>query len=101
MKHLKLYENFETYKVDDYVLLTDLNFKDKNGKWVKLLENLNETKGKILKIEIVNTEKNDNTYFISLMKHFLWVNTSNIIRKLTPEEIEEYELKKEAEKYNL
>lgn len=99
MKYLKTYEEkiSSIYEINDYVLLTELNFKNKRG-WVNLPEN---SYGKILKIEVVNVDKNDISYFVSVEDDYVWISESNIIRKLTPEEIEQYKLEKETDKYNL
>ena len=102
MKHLKIYENFEgTYEVNDYVILRDVSFLNKNNKWINLFEDRGETKGKIRNIEVVNDKKREISYLIILSDDFVWVNESYIRRKLTPEEIEQYKIQIETDKYNL
>ncbi len=109
MKHLKLYEKFgqliNNYNEGDYVRLKDNELDPFNV----------ELDCKIIKIKIgyyeiiylVESFRLPNQY--SFNKQRLKDNElvefdvyeSDIERKLTPEEIKIYELKKEANKYNL
>lgn len=106
MKHLKIYEKYKLkakYKIGDYVSL-----KITDDAWnvytiVKIL-NINsnpfgwplEDQEMDYYIETFYTHpvmKGQNTQF--------WVDESDIDRKATPEEIEQYELRITANKYNL
>lgn len=96
MKYLKTYEDHYdlTYDVGDYVLVYGERFK----------ENYNPSREDI-KFKIIEVDYSDhNTPYllISADGMDLWVPENKWIkRKMTPEEIEEYELKVGANKYNL
>lgn len=94
MKHLKLFENFTSkYSIGDYVLLSkgkwrvhtvvyiyDVYFNDDENKYNYHVE------GKFI-------DNNEKTVF--------WIEDSEIEKKLTTKEVEDFLLKIDAEKYNL
>jgi hypothetical protein len=91
MRYLKKYENYEKYKIGDYILI-QLFFVNKY-KWCK-----KTIKGKIVRITLsalfpYKIIFDDNTCD-TIQEHV-------IIRRLTPEEIDEYEAKIQSKKYNL
>lgn len=90
MKHIKTYENRNyKYQIGDYVFIKDGNKPNSytvivsrgNSVWPYMLETYDLDSGKII-------------------ERFP-VDDSEIIRKLTPEEIELISIKKAAKKYNL
>jgi len=116
MKNLKRYEAytdgnlFEWYKeytgdelkVNDYVITFDVKFTDEKGKWTELLEEKGETRGKIIKIEIhYPKEISGVTFLIGFENNSVRMYKDGIIRKMTPEEIEQFEIEKTSNKYNL
>ena len=97
MKHIKKYENkypSSKYKVDDYVLV-DLNKISGNPPDFTNTEGI---KAKIFKINIYK----EYPYSIRYGNDELFaVDESEISRKLTLEEIEDYEIEMQTKKYNL
>jgi hypothetical protein len=85
----KKFHNHDKYEIGDYVLLND----DPKNKWMIDIE------CEIIKIE------NDSYQISSFYKNgkcaILWIHNDEISRKMTSEEIEKYEIKKNSEKYNL
>jgi hypothetical protein len=96
MKYLKTYENLNKeneYEIDDYVHLA------KEDSW-KVYPDV-----KIIKI-ITYDNKDNEIRVESQMKtsnsiKTFWIDLEEIERKSTPEEIENYELRKNTNKYNL
>ena len=87
MKYLSKYENHKQYNVEDYILIRIFNYK--NDEIIK---------GKILKITPAahfpyKVKFDDNTIDT--------IYKDNIIRHLTSDEIDEYEARIQAKKYNL
>ena len=94
MKYIKTYENIfnkPSYKVGDIVEINIKNFK---------IQGLPEI-GEITKIQ--NRGVTQKIYSISFLndKLHLFVKGSDIVRTLTPEEIEQYKLEQDTDKYNL
>jgi len=89
MKYLKKFENSESpnYKVGDYILL-----KDDENKWVIDIE--------VKIIEILGGYKISSFYPNGNIAR-IWVDETEIDRKMTTREIKDYKIRKEAEKYNL
>jgi len=97
MKHLKIYEDFIDYNIDDYVLLSAYN------NWCVDVAKILDKKINPLQFFI-------RTYYIgSGRKWEGWINYSEIEKKISFEKYEEikkrnfieYKIKREAEKYNL
>lgn len=103
MKYLKLYENLwnYNYKIGDYLLiihpsaLAKISFSNDIYPTTLPCKTTFPTGEPLFgKFQIEYFDKND-----KLEKW--WITIDNVIRKLTDEEIEEFELKKSANKYNL
>ena len=94
--NFKIYEkyNFESwYKIGDYVLL-------KGSKWrvdleVYIYDLFYDEDENRFKYHVEGVFRNNNE------KTVFWVEDSEIERKMTPEEIENYKIKQSANKYNL
>lgn len=93
MKHIKTYENINLkYKKDDYVIITGYPDFDP-----------------FVKIYLVNSKKSKRSWDYLVMGfeystqkiQGTYIDELDIIRKLTPYEIDEYEAKENAYKYNL
>lgn len=97
MKYLKYLENFEEIdiKVGKYFLVSTI-------RPTAIMEQIHKVKSKLMKILNYNVWKYD---FLILGDdddfYRLTLSENNIIRELTPEEIDEFESKIEANKYNL
>ena len=105
MKYIKKFENIEEdlknmkYQADDYVLLDIDKIIDNNSKNNETIVPFKYVQIRYVKPNIrysyrVDFDSKDNN-------GVCWVNEDEIIRKLTPEEIEECEMIKNANKYNL
>jgi len=99
MKHLKAFESTyweQNYRIGDYVLL-DLERIEEEGynkDVIKFIDNM----GKIVKYE----EDQSYEYTVEFYTNTtIPVREEEILRKLTPEEITEYKMKKDANKYNI
>jgi len=99
MKVIKKFENYkEEYKTGDYIVLDwDVLFKHYNAKIIaKNLE------CDIYKL-IVNEKSGD--YFVEFysneIKKKFYLKDIEIKRKATPEEIEDYKIRKAIEKFNI
>jgi len=98
MKYLKMYEdNFGTqkYEVDDYVfLLNNRRFWNLNVccKIIDVLEIKNGTISYKIKTFWIDDPSKEEK---------VWVLQKEIERKLTPEEVEEFEFNQTTNKYNL
>lgn len=104
MKHIKIFEDFfgNDYKKGDYVLISDKNF----------IRKVNIPYGKILSV-VENKENNFYGYTVPIYVYKIEVIIKNeieetdhvlskdIIRKLTNDEIIEYESYKNSLKYNI
>ena len=91
---IKTYKKFKSYKAGDYILL----IQDPNNKWRV------DLRCKILKKAIEQGELNFyvSTYMLHNNEPYsFWVILDEIERKMTKSEIEEYELEKDAKKYNI
>lgn len=102
MKYLKRFENTSNkYKVGDYVLF-DL---EKFMKWCNSNNTVDRgdiTEHNLGKIVEYNEKEPDYPYHIEFSDGKIeQTNMSELIRFLTPNEIEEYESMKSANKYNL
>jgi len=111
MRYIQTYEGiFTKYKVGDYVLYKPqrthfdwLNrlFLDKE-EFVKIVEIKKETLKNKIRYFPGGTSNQVDPYRIQDTKGKIWMaSKKNLIRKLTPEEIEEFEIRKDTDKYNL
>ena len=98
MRYIKTYENLDNgieYKIGDYIHLTE------EEKWrvypdVKIIKILiHDNKDNEIRVEAQSKTSADNR-----TKTF-WIDLEEIERKSTPEEIEQYDLRKNTNKYNL
>lgn len=98
IKTFKIFENsYSKYQEGDYVLLSE---DDIHKKWRVKLE---------VHIYEVHYNEDDREYQYHVEGEYLrdneeavfWVNSNEIERRMTTEEIEKYKIKKEAQKYNL
>lgn len=95
----KIFEKYSNswYKVGDYILLLE---DDIHKKWRV------ELQGYIYEV-YYNEEEREYQYHVEGKYHdnnepvVFWVNISEIERRMTPEEIENYKIKKDSNKYNL
>lgn len=93
MKYIKTYEylNEESkYKVDDYIILRNRGLKDPCG---QILETRDDKYTDSYLVE-----------FLTIDRKFimdLWFQENHILRNANQEEIDDFESKKEAIKYNL
>jgi len=95
MKYLKYFEN--NYEVGDFVII-DLNKISGNSPAMSIASDNDYMKAKIIKIN----NKQEYPYNIQYDgERRLTVDKNEILRKLTPEEIEEYKIEIQAKKYNL
>jgi len=87
MKYLKTYENLYKFNVDDYVKIIHDHYKDEIYKIIK---------------QSIAAIKKYNIYYISNIDrdHTFWENEGNL-KKVTDEELKDYYLKKDTNKYNL
>jgi hypothetical protein len=101
MKYIKKYENLENYKANDYVKVVYTG----NNKFYHFIKILNDGKDldtrtygrtKQYMVEYINfTETKEGSILNGSIMKF------NIERKCTPEEAEEYEIKKALLKFNI
>lgn len=105
MKHIKTFESHPflstfkgpKYNVGDYVILKE---DDVHKRWKVKLE------GFIYKMFYNSVEQQYNyrvegEYVHNNKETTFFISDSDIERKMTPEEIEDYQLRKESKKYNL
>jgi len=85
MKYIKTYEYNKKYKVGDYVLMSGKNYVNKNNKPIKITRFLNWGDPVFI--------FNDGSESVTSNKE--------IIRHLTPDEIEDFEATINTKKYNL
>ena len=104
MKYIKTYEEIELkYKDDDYILVdVDKIFKDTGN----LKSDLGQEPAKIIKIDINLTTLDYHFRVFPFLVQFsngnyFNINYDEIIRDLTPEEIEDYETTLASKKFNL
>jgi len=97
MKYLKMFENDfsdrldslnKIYKVGDYVYITPTLFKDKQMRAAKITM-------------IDNTQRKNGFEVTLITGETIWIYNSLIVKSLTPEEIEKFELESVSNKYNL
>jgi len=92
MKYIKTYEEMSSkYKIGDYVFV-DLNIKNNKDKHVGYAKILDIDKGVSIPFFVKAIYREDRTVKF-------WTGTP--ARKLTPEEIEEFETIIDSKKYNL
>jgi hypothetical protein len=98
IKTFKIFENsYSKYQEGDYVLLSE---DDIHKKWRVKLE---------VYIYEVRYNEDDREYQYHVEGEYLrdneeavfWINSNEIERRMTTEEIENYKIKKETQKYNL
>ena len=108
MKHIKTYEKLNNTTVGEYYLVNVPYYSIKNGTIPEYVEQLCQLE-KILPeslapdeykyvVNVCNEPKNENE---KLDFFGIRVSILNIIRKLTKDEIDEYEVKKLSLKYNI
>ena len=85
MKHIKFFEKVDRPKIGDYVNIRPYRFVDKISR-----------NAKIISIDQMVW------YEVLLYNNkYLYVNKSDMTRKLTPKEIEEFDIEIQSIKYNL
>lgn len=85
MKYLKKFEQLEEYNVGDYVIIKSDYFVDKKSRKGKIIED----DGSLV------------PYLVELLDDDLYIRVDMIERKLTPDEIYDFNLKLKTKKYNL
>ena len=103
MKHLKLFEDLSylefdpKYKKDEYILLSTLGsmFYDIYKNYGKILKVFGGRSSWMYDVRYVNK----NTFTFDEMTEYILEN--HIIRKLTQEEIKDFEIKMYTNKYNI
>lgn len=109
MKYLKTYETIKSppeYKPGDYVKIALFFIPTLNMKWQKIPTKIGDSIFKSY-AKIVTIKQFTNSYgieFISTKTNDIlthWLDEKDILRSLTPEEIDEFETKLIANKYNL
>ena len=98
MKYLKKFENIFEYKIGDYVYIEAIQLKIQLKIYGKIISiNNNSYNGDWgnwnYKVNIFNSEKNN--------FEDVFITESIIIRKMTSEEIKNFELKKDTIKFNI
>ena len=85
MKYIKTYENFDIYKVDDYICIDSNYFTDHKERFAKIIK------------------RDDLTGFTVLFVdgNVMWTRPSMVMRRLTNDEIEKFEAEISAQKYNI
>jgi len=108
MKYIKLYEYSNVdYKPGDYVRISLFFIPSLNMKWEKIhttniVESIYKSYAKILTIK--QHTNNYGVEFINSKTYEIlncWLDEKDILRPLTPEEIDEFEAMLSANKYNL
>ena len=109
MKHLKKYESIDEfideliYKPGDYILLNipkiKKNIEDYHSFNNISIKNIPSNKAKITKI--INNDVYPYKIIFDTTNKSTSIEQDEIIRKLTPEEINDFKFKKNADKYNL
>jgi len=104
MKHIKTFENLvKTYNVGDYVLVT-LEHINIEGKGLEIRNKLPTPESDdCLPGVIIEKYDGDNfPYAIKFSNSYIYyIDTDEVLRHLTPEEIEQYKISLETNKYNL
>jgi len=101
MEKLHIFENFSNkkpqYNIGDYIYIEQLHKSD-DGKLYLMFEG----NVKILDIDYATLNSPVHRYLVNdVNKIGRYIKEDAILRKSTPEEIEEFEMKIDAEKYNL
>jgi len=111
MKYLKKFENVKKFKVGDYVVARNLNSITYDD---DIKEYMESTVAEV--IDVINNTYTENNIFIKYSNapeelsdyfngidggYIIYILSDNGLRFATPEEIEKYELEKNANKYNL
>ena len=99
MKYLRLYENYTLYDVDDYILL-DVELMLKHNKADEILDYVVPDSLAIIE-EFRNYSKKYPFLVRSANNLKSYVQLDEIVRKLKPEEIEEFKMKQNRIKFNL
>ena len=101
---IKKFENFQEeriYKIGDYILYNN------DGRWdiepeCKIIDiHDNKVYDKLSDDYDIYPEYQIKPYINDFFETNFWIKKHQIIRKLTPEEIEEYKIKESQRKYNL
>jgi len=99
MKYIRLFENYTGYDVGDYILL-DLELMIKHLKAEKIYNYVIPDS-----FAIIEEFRERSKKYPFLVKSYdnlkSFIQLDEIIRKLIPEEIEEFKIKQTANKYNL
>lgn len=88
MKHIKLFEELTEVNVGDYILTDSKYFTNKQPRIGKIVDTAFSNERRMLKI-ILNTGQD------------MWIIDDMVVRKLKTEEIEQYEIDINTNKYNL
>jgi hypothetical protein len=103
MRYIKTYEMKydENIKVGDYFLVSLLSYSRRKlepyiWKDGRKTEGIDE-----VKVRYLSEKDYDHFYAETTKGELLYLNKNDIYRKLTPEEIENFEIKKSSIKYNL
>jgi len=123
MKYIKTYEK-NNYKIDDYVLIRNMSKRDLISRGFPADDlDINYTNQELI-LQIIETpsmwkdgikkdfgmktmdylDRMSKPYTGKLddePKYIIRLHKSDIIKKLTPEEIEQYKIKKDTDKYNI
>ena len=107
MKHVKPYinniniENIENinYNVNDYVLISTKDLTNDDINKIKMSYNTDYITGKIIKISNLNGANTYKCEFIYGTTFHMY--RYELLRKLTPKEIEQYELEKSTYIFNI
>jgi hypothetical protein len=89
MKYIKKYEAIEynsLFDIDDYVYVNPDYFTNNNARLGRIIEN----DGGQVPYKILTS-----------IGEYLWISPTMILRKMTDEEIEQYEIELNSDKYNL
>jgi len=99
MKHLKTFERHISndipkntkFKIGDYVIVDSIDYTDESKIVYKVIGYSKNKYGSLYRVEELNNTKNDN---------YIYWQPKNL-RKATPEEVIEFELRQSINKYNL
>jgi len=92
MKYLRTYEQLDNEKLKEGDYLLHVGNQGSVGNWVKLLQYMGAGEWKV--------EMRSKTYN-KYKFHTMWLHKYSFDRYLTPGEINQYEMEKETDKFNL
>jgi len=111
MKYLKTFENIKKFKIGDYVVAINLNYITYDDDIKEYMESI---VAKV--INVINNTYTENNIFIKYSNqpeelsdyfnsmdgdYIIYILSDNNLRFATPEEIEDYKMKENSNKYNL